>query len=165
MFCTTITLCLVFVPKMVELRKDQGGSIDKRIRATLRPMSKTRRDSSVSEIETKIKDLKELNTKYRKTLLDRDNELQVSLLHLIICHISYVALFALLQMLIKQLGTDATDILEQKTEDSISDTNRLSVPLLRKEMPSATETSDLTSLCSLSSQAENATLNRAESQK
>lgn len=94
MFCTTITLCLVFVPKMVELRKDQGGSIDKRIRATLRPMSKTRRDSSVSEIETKIKDLKELNTKYRKTLLDRDNELQVSLVHLIICHISYVATFA-----------------------------------------------------------------------
>lgn len=68
-------------------------------------------------------------------------------------------------MLIKQLGTDANDILEQKTEDSISDTNRLSVPLLRKEMPSATETSDLTSLCSLSSQAENASLNRTESQK
>lgn len=76
-FCTTITLCLVFVPKMLELRKDTGGSIDKRIRATLRPMSKTRRESSVSEIETKMKDLKELNTKYRKTLSDRDCELQV----------------------------------------------------------------------------------------
>ncbi|XP_066144261.1 gamma-aminobutyric acid type B receptor subunit 2 isoform X2 [Euwallacea fornicatus] len=144
MFCTTITLCLVFVPKMVELRKDPGGTVDKRIRATLRPMSKTRRESSVSEIETKIKDLKDLNTKYRKTLLDKDNELQ---------------------MLIRQLGNDATDILEQKTEDSISDTNRLSVPLLRKEMPSATETSDLTSLCSLSSQAENTSLHRTDSQK
>ncbi|XP_050310486.1 gamma-aminobutyric acid type B receptor subunit 2 isoform X2 [Anthonomus grandis grandis] len=145
MFCTTITLCLVFVPKMVELRKDPGGSIDNRIRATLRPMSKTRRDSSVSEIETKMKDLKELNTKYKKTLLDRESELQ---------------------MLIRQLGNEANEILEdQKTEDSISETNRLSVPLLRKELPSATETSDLTSLCSLSSQPDYNSLHRSESQK
>ncbi|ERL84102.1 hypothetical protein D910_01445 [Dendroctonus ponderosae] len=143
-FCTTITLCLVFVPKMLELRKDTGGSIDKRIRATLRPMSKTRRESSVSEIETKMKDLKELNIKYRKTLSERDSELQ---------------------MLIRQLGNEANEILEQKTEDSISDTNRLSVPLLRKEMPSATETSDLTSLCSLSSQADYASLHHSDSQK
>ncbi|XP_076255856.1 gamma-aminobutyric acid type B receptor subunit 2 isoform X1 [Rhynchophorus ferrugineus] len=143
-FCTTITLCLVFVPKMVELRKDPGGTIDKRIRATLRPMSKTRRDSSISEIETKMKDLKELNTKYRKTLLDKEGELQ---------------------LLIRQLGTDAKDILEQKTEDSVSDTNRLSVPLLRKEMPSVTETSDLTSLCSLSSQADFTSLQHSDSQK
>ncbi|XP_060533297.1 gamma-aminobutyric acid type B receptor subunit 2 isoform X2 [Cylas formicarius] len=145
MFCTTITLCLVFVPKMIELRKDPGGHIDKRIRATLRPMSKTRRDSSISELETKLKDLKDLNVKYKKTLLDRDSELQ---------------------MLIRQLGDEAKDILEEKTEDSVSDTNRLSVPLLRKEAPSATETSDLTSLCSLSSQAADYTsLHRTESHK
>lgn len=77
MFCTTATLWLVFVPKMLELRRNPGGSIDKRIRATLRPMSKTRRDSSVSELETKLKDVKVLNSKYRKTLLDKDTELKV----------------------------------------------------------------------------------------
>lgn len=68
-------------------------------------------------------------------------------------------------MLIRQLGNEATEILEQKTEDSVSDTNRLSVPLLRKEMPSVTETSDLTSLCSLSSQADYASLHHSDSQK
>ncbi|CAH1118642.1 unnamed protein product [Phaedon cochleariae] len=130
MFCTTATLWLVFVPKMLELRRNPGGPIDKRFRPTLRPMSKTRRDSSISELETKIKDVKGLNSRYRKTLLDKESELQ---------------------MLIRRLGNEAKDILESRA-DSNSDMNRLSVPLLRKEAPSATETSDLTSLCSLSSQ-------------
>ncbi|EFA04929.1 gamma-aminobutyric acid type B receptor subunit 2 [Tribolium castaneum] len=142
LFCTTATLWLVFVPKMVELKRNPGGSIDKRIRATLRPMSKTRRDSSVSELETKLKDVKALNSKYRKTLLDKESELQ---------------------MLIRRLGNEAKEILDSRT-DSMSDTNRLSVPLLRKEAPSATETSDITSLCSLSSQ-DFASLHRADSQK
>ncbi|XP_057667977.1 gamma-aminobutyric acid type B receptor subunit 2 isoform X1 [Diorhabda carinulata] len=142
MFCTTATLWLVFVPKLLELRRNPAGSIDKRFRPTLRPMSKTRRDSSVSELETKIKDVKSLNSKYRKTLLDKESELQ---------------------MLIRRLGNEAKDILDSRA-DSISETNRLSVPLLRKEPPSATETSDLTSLCSLSSQ-DYATLQRSDSQK
>jgi hypothetical protein len=42
-----------------------------------RRLSKTRRDSSVSELETKLKDVKALNSKYRKTLLDKESELQV----------------------------------------------------------------------------------------
>ncbi|CAH1111941.1 unnamed protein product [Psylliodes chrysocephalus] len=141
MFCTTATLWLVFVPKMLELRRNPGGSNDKRFRPTLRPMSKTRRDSSVSELESKIKDVKCLNSKYRKTLLDKESELQ---------------------MLIRRLGNEAKDILDSR--ESITDTNRLSVPLLRKEAPSATETSDLTSLCSLSSQ-DYASLQHTDSQK
>uniref|UniRef100_A0A6P7FDM5 Gamma-aminobutyric acid type B receptor subunit 2 isoform X1 n=1 Tax=Diabrotica virgifera virgifera TaxID=50390 RepID=A0A6P7FDM5_DIAVI len=141
MFCTTATLWLVFVPKLLELRRNPAGAIDKRFRPTLRPMSKTRRDSSVSELETKIKDVKSLNSKYRKTLLDKESELQ---------------------MLIRRLGNEAKELLESRA-DSMSDTNRLSVPLLRKEAPSATETSDLTSLCSLSSQ-DYATLQRNDSQ-
>lgn len=80
MFCTTATLWLVFVPKMLELRRNPGGSIDKRFRPTLRPMSKTRRDSSASELESKLKDVKSLNSKYRKTLLEKESELQVSFL-------------------------------------------------------------------------------------
>lgn len=54
-------------------------------------------------------------------------------------------------MLIRRVGNEANDIIESKT-DCLSDTNRLSVPLIRKEPPSATETSDITSLCSISSQ-------------
>ncbi|KAL3272277.1 hypothetical protein HHI36_022757 [Cryptolaemus montrouzieri] len=142
MFCTTATLWLVFVPKMLELRRNPAGSIDKRCRATLRPMSKTRRDSSVSELETKMKDVKSLNSKYRKTLLEKESELQ---------------------MLIRRLGNEAKEILESRA-DSMSDTNRLSVPLIRKEPPSATETSDLTSLCSLSSQ-DFTSLHHSDSQK
>ncbi|VEN49814.1 unnamed protein product [Callosobruchus maculatus] len=142
LFCTTATLWLVFVPKMLELRRNPGGSIDKRFRPTLRPMSKTRRDSSVSELETKLKDVKSLNSKYRKTLLEKESELQ---------------------MLIRRLGSEAKELLESRA-DSISDTNRLSVPLIRKEQPSATETSDITSLCSLSSQ-DYASLQRTDSQK
>ncbi|CAG9861204.1 unnamed protein product [Phyllotreta striolata] len=140
MFCTTATLWLVFVPKMLELRRNPAGSIDKRFRPTLRPMSKTRRDSSASELESKIKDVKSLNSKYRKTLLDKESELQ---------------------MLIRRLGNEAKEILDSR--ESMTDTNRLSVPLLRREAPSATETSDLTSLCSLSSQ-DYASLQRADSQ-
>ncbi|XP_045467345.1 gamma-aminobutyric acid type B receptor subunit 2 [Harmonia axyridis] len=142
LFCTTATLWLVFVPKMLELRRNPAGSIDKRCRATLRPMSKTRRDSSVSELETKMKDVKSLNSKYRKTLLDKESELQ---------------------MLIRRLGNEAKEILESRA-DSISETNRLSVPLIKKEPPSATETSDLTSLCSLSSQ-DFTSLHHSDSQK
>lgn len=77
MFCTSATLWLVFVPKMVELKRNPGGSIDKRIRATLRPMSKTRRDSSASELESRMKEVKAINSKYRKTLLEKESELQV----------------------------------------------------------------------------------------
>ncbi|CAH2009203.1 unnamed protein product [Acanthoscelides obtectus] len=141
LFCTTATLWLVFVPKMLELRRNPGGSIDKRFRPTLRPMSKTRRDSSVSELETKLKDVKSLNSKYRKTLLEKESELQ---------------------MLIRRLGNEAKELLESR--ESMSDTNRLSVPLIRKEQPSATETSDITSLCSLSSQ-DYASLQHTDSQK
>lgn len=77
MFCTTATLWLVFVPKWLELRRNPGGSIDKRIRATLRPMSKTRRDSTATELEHKLREVKANNSKFRKQLLDKESELQV----------------------------------------------------------------------------------------
>nr|XP_014288756.2 gamma-aminobutyric acid type B receptor subunit 2 [Halyomorpha halys] len=77
LFCATITLCLVFVPKLVELRRNPQGVIDKRIRATLRPMSKTRRDSS--ELEEQLREAKSSNQRWRKLLLERDAELQALL--------------------------------------------------------------------------------------
>ncbi|XP_049807072.1 gamma-aminobutyric acid type B receptor subunit 2 [Schistocerca nitens] len=128
-FCTTGTLCLVFVPKLIELKRNPQGSIDKRIRATLRPMSKNRRDSAASELEEKLKEAKATNQKYRKELLERESELQ---------------------MLVRRLGDEGKDIL-----DSEVNMDRLVVPrhdiLMKKEAPSGTETTEISSLCSLNS--------------
>lgn len=66
-------------------------------------------------------------------------------------------------MLIRRLGNEAKDILDS-ANDSVCDTNRLSVPVIRKEPPSATETSDITSLCSISSQ-DFTSLKHGDSQK
>lgn len=41
-------------------------------------MSKTRRDSTVSELEERLKEATTANQKFRKQLLERDSELQVS---------------------------------------------------------------------------------------
>ncbi|XP_046411411.1 gamma-aminobutyric acid type B receptor subunit 2 isoform X1 [Neodiprion fabricii] len=76
-FCSTTTLCLVFVPKLIELRRNPQGSSDKKFRPTLRPTSKTRRDSSVTELEERLKEAKSTNQKFRKQLLDKESELQM----------------------------------------------------------------------------------------
>nr|CAD7405442.1 unnamed protein product [Timema cristinae] len=128
-FCTTGTLCLVFGPKLIELKRNPQGSIDKRmIRATLRPTSKNRRNSVASELEENLKDAKACNQKYRKELLEKESELQV---------------------LIRRLGEDGKDMSHC---DGAMD--RLAVPrqdLLKREEASRTETTDITSLCSLNS--------------
>ncbi|XP_063230509.1 gamma-aminobutyric acid type B receptor subunit 2 [Bacillus rossius redtenbacheri] len=127
-FCTTGTLCLVFVPKLIELRRNPQGSIDKRmIRATLRPSSKSRRDSEASELEEKLKDASAANQKYKKKLAEKDAELHV---------------------LVQRLGDDTFDL----NWDSGMD--RLAVPrqdMLRREDASRTETTEISSLCSLNS--------------
>lgn len=132
-FCTTATLCLVFVPKIVELKRNPSGVVDKRIRATLRPMSKNRRDSSVCELEQRLRDVKTTNCKFRKALMEREAELQ---------------------SLIRKLGPEARSWLDGSLGDlePLKDTaSRLSVPPIRREMPSTTETTDLTSIGSLTS--------------
>ncbi|XP_051168791.1 gamma-aminobutyric acid type B receptor subunit 2 isoform X2 [Leptopilina boulardi] len=78
-FCSTATLCLVFVPKIIELRRNPQGAIDRRSRTTLKPMSKTRKDSTISELEDRLKEVTTTNQKYRKQLLDRESELQMYL--------------------------------------------------------------------------------------
>lgn len=50
-------------------------------------------------------------------------------------------------MLIRSLGPDASDILDNKSGSS----KCLSVPLMKKEVTSTTDPSDTTSLCSISS--------------
>ncbi|EEC12945.1 gaba-B receptor, putative [Ixodes scapularis] len=57
-FCSTTTLCLVFVPKAGEHR----------VRATLKPLKKSRRDSDDESLFTRIKVLQDENMRYRQRL-------------------------------------------------------------------------------------------------
>ncbi|KAH8375112.1 hypothetical protein KR200_000318 [Drosophila serrata] len=146
-FCTTATLCLVFVPKvrlvLVELKRNPQGVVDKRVRATLRPMSKNRRDSSVCELEQRLRDVKNTNCRFRKALMEKENELQA---------------------LIRKLGPEARKWIDGVTcsgggatagselEPILSDDMaRLSAPPVRREMPSTTEVTELTSVDSVTS--------------
>ncbi|XP_017141898.1 gamma-aminobutyric acid type B receptor subunit 2 isoform X1 [Drosophila miranda] len=145
-FCTTATLCLVFVPKvrlvLVELKRNPQGVVDKRVRATLRPMSKNRRDSSVCELEQRLRDVKQTNCRFRKALMEKENELQG---------------------LIRKLGPEARKWIDGVTCTGTAnagselepilteDIARLSAPPVRREMPSTTEVTELTSVDSVTS--------------
>jgi gamma-aminobutyric acid type B receptor len=102
------------------LKRNPSGVIDKRVRATLRPMSKTdRRDSSVCELEQKLRDVKSTNCRFRKALMEKEAELQA---------------------LIRKLGQEATNWLEGGASDTepILKEQRLSVQPIRKDLPSQT---------------------------
>ncbi|KAL5235333.1 hypothetical protein ACI65C_002742 [Semiaphis heraclei] len=77
LFCSTATLFLVFIPKIVELKRNPQG-VDKRIRATLRPMSKTYKD--VCDTEEQIRAQKNKNQQYRQQILDVDREIDAMVL-------------------------------------------------------------------------------------
>ncbi|XP_070381674.1 gamma-aminobutyric acid type B receptor subunit 2-like isoform X2 [Dermacentor albipictus] len=80
-FCSTTTLCLVFVPKLVELRRNpQAG--EHRVRATLKPLKKSRRDSDDESLFTRIKVLQDENMRCRQRLEEKNIELQSLLLKL-----------------------------------------------------------------------------------
>lgn len=120
----------------MELKRNPAGAVDKRlIRATLRPMSK-RRDSSVCELEQRLRDVKTTNCRFRKSLLERESELQA---------------------LIRKIGPEARKWLEGCTNNdtepilATTDSSKLSVPMIRREMQSTTETTDLLSIGSLNS--------------
>ncbi|XP_029170318.1 gamma-aminobutyric acid type B receptor subunit 2, partial [Nylanderia fulva] len=128
-FCSTATLCLVFIPKVIELRRNPQGAINKRTRATLRPMLKIRRDSTVSELDERLKEAKLANKKFRKQLLQKDSELQGFL---------------------KRMGEETAS----ETQETV---DTLPVPkpeeAVKREGPSVTtETTDVSmSICSLNS--------------
>lgn len=141
-----LRICLFHLSQLVELRRNPSGVVDKRGRATLRPMSKNRRDSSVCELEQRLRDVKSTNCKFRKALMEREAELQA---------------------LIRKLGPEARAWLDltlqaQPAKGVLSNQShgdgetmvgkeqqRLSVPPIRKDLPSTTETTDLTSICSI----------------
>ncbi|XP_055587222.1 gamma-aminobutyric acid type B receptor subunit 2 isoform X2 [Uranotaenia lowii] len=127
-FCTTATLCLVFVPKLVELKRNPSGAVDKKVRATLRPMSKNRRDSSVCELEQRMRDVKQTNCRFRKVLMEKEAELQA---------------------LIKRLGPDARAWIGLETSASEPDVNKESAKIqVKKDYASGTEFTSVGSLVS-----------------
>ena len=67
---------LFFKLQFVELKRNPSGQIDKKVRATLGPMSKKRRDSSVCELESRMRDVKSTNCRFRKVLMEKETELQ-----------------------------------------------------------------------------------------
>ncbi|ODM95362.1 Gamma-aminobutyric acid type B receptor subunit 1 [Orchesella cincta] len=84
-FCTTATLCLI-----IELKRNPKGTVEKRLRPTIKPPSTTRRASATSMYEAELKTAKQQNQKIRKQIREVDNEIQA---------------------LAKILGDDAQDIL------------------------------------------------------
>ncbi|XP_045779674.1 gamma-aminobutyric acid type B receptor subunit 2 isoform X2 [Maniola jurtina] len=130
-FCTTATLCLVFVPKLLELRRNgSGGTGGARIRATLRPAAPHECREPGPELERRMKELRQYNNRYRRTLQAKENELQ---------------------MLLSKLGSDVSS--ESSIRDSKSPaTQRTRLPIPRENV-SHPETSDITSVCSLSASA------------
>ncbi|XP_034836695.1 gamma-aminobutyric acid type B receptor subunit 2 isoform X2 [Maniola hyperantus] len=130
-FCTTATLCLVFVPKLLELRRNgSGGTGGSRIRATLRPAAPHECREPGPELERRMKELRQYNNRYRRTLQAKENELQ---------------------MLLSKLGSDVSS--ESSIRDSKSPaTQRTRLPVPRENV-SHPETSDITSVCSLSASA------------
>lgn len=100
-------------------------------------MSKNRRDSSVCELEQRLRDVKSTNCKFRKALMEREAELQA---------------------LIRKLGPEARAWLDTTLQaqqkgvpPDAGSKERLSVPPIRRELPSTTELTDLTSICSIAS--------------
>ncbi|XP_052867877.1 gamma-aminobutyric acid type B receptor subunit 2 [Anopheles cruzii] len=129
-FCTTATLFLVFVPKLVELKRNPSGVVDKKVRATLRPAgSKNRRDSSVCELEQRMRDVKQTNCRFRKVLMDKEAELQA---------------------LIKRLGPEARAWIGLEASSSEPDINKESVKVQVKK-DYASEGTDFTSIGSVGS--------------
>lgn len=83
-------------------------------------MSKAeRRDSSASELEQKLKDVKSNNCRFRKALMDREAELQA---------------------LIRKLGQEASNWLDgtSESEPILKDQGRLSAGPIRRDLPSQT---------------------------
>lgn len=85
-------------------------------------MSKAeRRDSSASELEQKLRDVKSNNCRFRKALMDREAELQA---------------------LIRKLGQEASNWLDGGTSETEpilkADQGRLSVGPVRRDLPSQT---------------------------
>ncbi|XP_077978832.1 gamma-aminobutyric acid type B receptor subunit 2-like [Glandiceps talaboti] len=77
LFCTTITLCLVFVPKLLELRRDPRGE-DRKFRCTSTRGS-FKIQSQGNDSSAKLRYLRVENVKLRKSLAEKDKEVSLLL--------------------------------------------------------------------------------------
>lgn len=96
----------------MELKRNPTGVVDKKVRATLRPMSKNGRDSSVCELEQRMRDVKQTNCRFRKVLMEKEAELQA---------------------LLKRLGPDARAWIGLETSTSEPDVNKESIKIQVKK--------------------------------
>uniref|UniRef100_A0AAN0LJ33 Gamma-aminobutyric acid type B receptor n=1 Tax=Polyphagotarsonemus latus TaxID=1204166 RepID=A0AAN0LJ33_9ACAR len=80
-FCSTATLCLVFVPKLIELKRNPNMD-ERRTRPTLKPFKKSRRESDEFELLNKIKNLTETNVRQRQKLKEKTYELEALMFRL-----------------------------------------------------------------------------------
>ncbi|XP_068205829.1 uncharacterized protein GABA-B-R2 isoform X3 [Palaemon carinicauda] len=135
-FCTTGTLCLVFGPKIIELRRNPQGTMERpKIRPSMKPAKSNDSDSDVSDLHEQIKKAESDRQVFIRTLRERERDLQ---------------------MLIEQLGDEA--LAEVDVHDSRvgrRPSKPRSIERIRIEGPSVTETTEateLTSLCSGTSQ-------------
>lgn len=77
-FCSTTTLCLVFVPKLLELWRNPLAG-ERRVRTTLKPLNKSHRSSEDSTFHCKVKLLQDENSLYKQKLEQHNVELQTLL--------------------------------------------------------------------------------------
>ncbi|XP_043240223.1 gamma-aminobutyric acid type B receptor subunit 2-like isoform X2 [Amphibalanus amphitrite] len=128
LFCTTGTLCLVFVPKLIELQKSKRAPPG-RLRATLKPPRSRGYQCTVNAaalgIRENIRRSEDMATRLRLKLRALEQELD---------------------HLMRQVGDEAQEYLNQRMAGA-----RLTVPRLSclgMEGPSMTESTEITSLCS-----------------
>ncbi|XP_022258577.1 gamma-aminobutyric acid type B receptor subunit 2-like, partial [Limulus polyphemus] len=79
-FCSTTTLCLVFVPKLVDLRRNTDAG-DKRARATMKPFKSSDRGFD-DEVHNRIKALENQVYRQKQILNEKSTELQGLMLEL-----------------------------------------------------------------------------------
>ncbi|CAG0920005.1 unnamed protein product, partial [Notodromas monacha] len=73
-FCTSVTLCLVFVPKLIELRVNPSGAEQNRVRATLKPPRSSRSDSFEDTLlQDNLKRARNNNTQLKRQVDERQN--------------------------------------------------------------------------------------------
>ena len=73
-FCTTGTLCLVFVPKIIDLRRDPYGTMDKRGKPTIK--TNVQKKTPLQTMEDKLRIANKVNKKYKELLNDLDADLK-----------------------------------------------------------------------------------------
>nr|XP_040574520.1 uncharacterized serine-rich protein C215.13-like [Lepeophtheirus salmonis] len=76
-FCTTGTLCLVFVPKIIDLRRDPHGQMDRRGKPTIKTIGNTPRGRTpLQTMEDKVRIANKVNSKYTELLKTKDQDLE-----------------------------------------------------------------------------------------